>query len=85
MAADIRVGVTRITDGRPTEPGEKADAEMRVHWVDLDGTVLTANEHGLVSVDYHADGNHASTVTLVFYVASFGTVQSESYPPKDRD
>lgn len=84
MAADIRVGVTRITDGRPSEPGEKADGEMRAHWVDLDGKVLTADEHGLKSVEYHADGEHPSTVTLVFYVASFGTVQTETYSPKDR-
>lgn len=75
---DIRVGTRRITrTGTPPGPDGSVVAELQAHWVDIDGVRLTANEHGLKSVTYRANGTEISTVTLVFTVSSFASV------PKD--
>lgn len=76
--ATVRVGTLRFSDGAPVAPGEDADHEVQAHWVEIGGVRLTAEDHALISVDYHADGSGASTVTLVLGVSSFETVHKDA-------
>ena len=75
--SDVTVGVKRLARDGVADVDHPAVAEFGVFWVKIGDTVLTAEDHGVLTLTYEASGSAVSTVTLTLRASSFTTVEKD--------
>ncbi len=76
--ADVRVGVQKWAGDLPADGDHPPTAELGQHWVSVGNQKITAEDHGLIDVDYGVqEAGGIGVVTIRLYCSSFATVDKD--------